>query len=197
MGATGGPGLARSRGANIEKGHPLIRMLILAALVAAFVVLGPVGTAVAGSDCQTRACHERVAAKQRAASARWCAKNRACRQRVAARHARLCGSPACNRRLGRHMVTRRYGAGAWSCVYPIIDQESGWHHRKGYGGWVGPPRSSAWGIPQALPPSKMASAGADWATNPRTQIRWLLGYFDSRYGGPCAALAHKRATGWY
>lgn len=49
------------------------------------------------------------------------------------------------------------------------------------------PASAADGIPQANPASKMASAGADWASNPATQIKWEISYVDSRYGGPCQA----------
>lgn len=108
------------------------------------------------------------------------------------REERHCGTPACNRQLGQYMTIRRYGTAGWSCLAPIIDQESGWDHRVwNYGG------SGAYGIPQALPASKMASAGADYMTNPRTQIRWLHGYVDGRYDGPCGALSHKHATGWY
>ncbi len=59
------------------------------------------------------------------------------------------------------------------------------------------PSSSAYGIPQALPGSKMASAGADWATNPVTQIRWGLGYIADRYGSPCSAWSFKNGNGWY
>ena len=96
------------------------------------------------------------------------------------------------------MVTSRYGAVGWNCTYPIIDQESGWHHTINYGGQTGGWNGrGAYGIPQALPGSKMATAGADWEYSPRTQIRWLLGYMQSRYGGPCGALQHKQATGWY
>lgn len=57
--------------------------------------------------------------------------------------------------------------------------------------------SSAYGIPQALPGSKMASAGADWQTNPVTQLRWMQGYVVSRYGGWTGALNHSNAYGWY
>ncbi|MEZ5098039.1 MAG: hypothetical protein R2731_19335 [Nocardioides sp.] len=59
------------------------------------------------------------------------------------------------------------------------------------------PYSSAYGIPQALPGSKMASAGPDWATNPVTQIRWGLGYIRDRYGSPCGAWSFKRSHNWY
>lgn len=57
--------------------------------------------------------------------------------------------------------------------------------------------SGAYGIPQSLPGSKMASAGADWQTNPVTQIRWMVGYVNARYGGFCQAWAHSQAVNWY
>lgn len=57
--------------------------------------------------------------------------------------------------------------------------------------------SGAYGIPQALPGSKMASAGADWATNPVTQIRWMIGYVNGRYGGWNQALTWWYTHGWY
>ena len=57
--------------------------------------------------------------------------------------------------------------------------------------------SGAYGIPQALPAGKMASAGADWRTSARTQIAWGLSYIDSRYGSPCSAWSHSQAHGWY
>jgi hypothetical protein len=57
--------------------------------------------------------------------------------------------------------------------------------------------SGAYGIPQALPAGKMASAGADWQTNPATQIRWGLGYIADRYGSPCSAWSHSQSFNWY
>lgn len=59
------------------------------------------------------------------------------------------------------------------------------------------PSSSAYGIPQALPGSKMASAGADWETNPATQIKWGLGYIKDRYGSPCEANSFKQGNNFY
>ncbi|MEJ7756439.1 MAG: hypothetical protein WKF83_09075 [Nocardioidaceae bacterium] len=59
------------------------------------------------------------------------------------------------------------------------------------------PTSSAYGIPQALPGEKMASAGADWLTNPATQIEWGLGYIQASYGTPCSANSFKLSNGWY
>jgi hypothetical protein len=58
-------------------------------------------------------------------------------------------------------------------------------------------RSGAYGIPQAKPGNKMASAGKDWKTNPETQIRWGMGYVKNRYGTPCKALTEKKRKGWY
>lgn len=57
--------------------------------------------------------------------------------------------------------------------------------------------SGAGGIPQSLPASKMASAGADWQTNPVTQIRWMKSYVEARYGSFAAALAHSNRVNWY
>jgi len=57
--------------------------------------------------------------------------------------------------------------------------------------------SGAYGIPQSLPASKMASAGADYLTNPVTQLRWFKSYCENRYGSIANALAHSQAVGWY
>jgi hypothetical protein len=57
--------------------------------------------------------------------------------------------------------------------------------------------SGAYGIPQAMPGGKMASAGGDWRTNPRTQIRWGLHYIKVVYGSPSRAWRHELSYGWY
>jgi hypothetical protein len=77
----------------------------------------------------------------------------------------------------------------WALV-PMWDRESGWST-----GAANP--SGAYGIPQALPGSKMAAYGSDWQTNPATQIRWGLSYIKSRYGSPSAAWSFWQANGWY
>ncbi len=79
----------------------------------------------------------------------------------------------------------------FSCLDSLWVKESGWDPR------AANPSSSAYGIPQALPGSKMASAGADWETNPATQIEWGLGYIAESYGSPCNAWGHSQANGWY
>jgi len=73
----------------------------------------------------------------------------------------------------------------------LWERESGWRIRA-YN-----PYSGAYGIPQAVPGSKMASAGPSWRTSARTQIRWGLRYIRSRYGKPRRAWAHECAYGWY
>ncbi len=79
----------------------------------------------------------------------------------------------------------------FGCLDNIWSQESGWNVH------ADNPSSSAYGIPQSLPGSKMASAGPDWANNAETQIRWGLGYIKARYGSPCAAWSYKQGAGWY
>ncbi len=84
-----------------------------------------------------------------------------------------------------------FSSDQFGCLDSLYTRESGWNPT------ADNPSSSAYGIPQALPGSKMASAGADWATNPVTQIRWGLGYIQDRYGSPCGAWAHSESVGWY
>ena len=78
----------------------------------------------------------------------------------------------------------------FGCLDDLWNQESGWRYNAENA-------SGAYGIPQALPGSKMASAGSDWQTNPATQIKWGLGYIKSLYGTPCGAWSHEQAYGWY
>ena len=78
----------------------------------------------------------------------------------------------------------------YSCVNNIFSRESGWRDNAENA-------SGAYGIPQALPGSKMATAGADWRTNPATQIKWGLGYIRDRYGDPCKAWTYWQAHSYY
>ncbi|MBX7467270.1 MULTISPECIES: transglycosylase SLT domain-containing protein [Streptomyces] len=73
----------------------------------------------------------------------------------------------------------------------IVSKESGWNHTATNSS------SGAYGLVQALPASKMASAGADWKTNPATQIKWGLDYMNSRYGSPVGAWNFWQAHHWY
>ena len=82
-------------------------------------------------------------------------------------------------------------SGQFACFANIIERESGWNvHATN-------PSSGAYGLGQALPGSKMASAGSDWENNPTTQIKWTLSYMDSRYGSPCGAWSFWQSHNWY
>lgn len=91
------------------------------------------------------------------------------------------------------IASSQYGWGAdqFSCLVSLWNRESGWNYQA-YNA-----SSGATGIPQALPGSKMASAGSDWQTNATTQIIWGLGYISDVYGTPCGAWAQSEAVGWY
>jgi hypothetical protein len=121
------------------------------------------------------AAQERVRAQQRASRAR----------RAAA------AAAADPRAVARELLAARGQAGQFGCLDRLWTKESEWRVR------ATNPSSGAYGIPQSLPAGKMASAGADWRTNPRTQIRWGLDYISERYGSPCAAWAHSQARNWY
>jgi hypothetical protein len=89
------------------------------------------------------------------------------------------------------MLKAGFGIDQFPCLDKLWKRESGWNHRASNAG------SGAYGIPQALPGSKMASEGSDWKTNPATQIKWGLGYIEGRYDSPCGAWSHSQNTGWY
>lgn len=91
-----------------------------------------------------------------------------------------------------HGMVRRHGWGAeqWTCLKSLWMRESRWDvHAQN--------SSGAYGIPQALPATKMARMGADWRSNPVTQIRWGLWYIARTYGTPCAALQHSYSHNYY
>ncbi|WP_161794231.1 G5 domain-containing protein [Demequina sediminicola] len=97
-----------------------------------------------------------------------------------------------NRAIGQEMAAARGWSGdEWSCLNALWTKESNWNSNAHNSS------SGAHGIPQSLPGSKMASHGADWATNPATQISWGLSYISGRYGTPCAAWGHSQSVGWY
>ena len=107
------------------------------------------------------------------------------------------GSGAPNEQLANSMAASGYG---WTgrqatCLDDLWTEESA-------GTWsptVTNLTSGAYGIPQALPADKMASAGTDWQTSAATQIRWGLGYIAGRYGTPCGAWSFERShvPNWY
>ncbi|MDB5185583.1 MAG: hypothetical protein JWL85_106 [Candidatus Saccharibacteria bacterium] len=106
----------------------------------------------------------------------------------------IISNPSENVKIGERMAAQRgWTGGQWQCLYQLWQKESHWNHLARNSS------SGAYGIPQALPGSKMGSAGSDWATNPATQIAWGLDYIagHKKYGTPCAAWNHSQAVGWY
>jgi len=96
------------------------------------------------------------------------------------------------RAIGQMLAAERGWTGSqWTCLDKLFTKESNWRVN------ADNPSSSAYGIPQALPGSKMASVGSDWRTNPATQITWGLNYIAGRYGTPCAAWSHSQSVNWY
>jgi len=89
------------------------------------------------------------------------------------------------------MAASMVPSGQFQCFSNIVDHESSWNYRAVNAS------SGAYGLFQALPGSKMSSVGADWQTNPATQIKWGLNYMDSRYGSPCEAWSFWQANHWY
>ncbi|WP_415947878.1 transglycosylase SLT domain-containing protein [Streptomyces sp. KLOTTS4A1] len=89
------------------------------------------------------------------------------------------------------MARQMVPADQFQCFSNIVNHESSWNYR------ATNPSSGAYGLMQALPGSKMVSAGADWQTNPATQIKWGLNYMENRYGSPCGAWNFWQANNWY
>ena len=102
-------------------------------------------------------------------------------------------APALNQYQGfaQALAGTTWGPGQFPYLNLLWERESGWNPA------AANPVSGAFGIPQALPAAKMASAGPDWATSPYTQIIWGIGYIRATYGTPQAAWAHELAYGWY
>ena len=98
---------------------------------------------------------------------------------------------AAQRTAGRMLGRFGWGNRQWKPLKWLWNRESGWNK------YASNPYSGAYGIPQAVPGSKMASAGNHWRTNATTQIRWGLRYIKSRYGRPRVAWDHELAYGWY
>ncbi|MET7653595.1 MULTISPECIES: transglycosylase SLT domain-containing protein [unclassified Streptomyces] len=89
------------------------------------------------------------------------------------------------------MAAQMVPSGQFQCFSNIVDHESSWNYHAVNAS------SGAYGLFQALPAGKYASAGSDWQSNPATQIKWGLNYMDSRYGSPCEAWSFWQANHWY
>ncbi|WP_246846220.1 phospholipase [Humibacter ginsenosidimutans] len=136
--------------------------------------------------------HDAAVAAAQKAAAEAAAQKAAAARAAAAALARV-NTPSGAQAVAQSMAASRYGWGGdqFSCLVSLWNRESGWNYQAYNAG------SGATGIPQALPGSKMASAGGDWATNAATQISWGLGYIAGSYGTPCGAWGHSQSYGWY
>ena len=137
--------------------------------------------AAAKADADRKAAAAKKAADARKAADAAAAKKAAAKQQAAAAPS---GSP-------QQIAAQIVPAGQLASFSEIIFHESGWNVE------AVNPSSGSYGLGQALPASKMASEGADWRTNPVTQIKWALNYMDSRYGSPNAAWQFWQAHNWY
>jgi uncharacterized protein YabE (DUF348 family) len=101
-------------------------------------------------------------------------------------------SPGTAKAIARQLLTDRgWGDAQYNCLVSLWDNESGWRvHAENSS-------TGAYGIPQALPGSKMSTAGPDWENNATTQITWGLGYISDRYDTPCGAWSYWQSAGWY
>lgn len=100
--------------------------------------------------------------------------------------------PSANVGIGESLAAERgWTDGEWACLYELWMKESHWNHL------AANPYTGAYGIPQALPGSKMGSVAGDWETNPATQISWGLNYIAVRYGTPCSAWNFFLGHNWY
>ncbi|MDR6906982.1 hypothetical protein J2X63_002690 [Agromyces sp. 3263] len=147
---------------------------------------------------------DRVAAEQAAAAAAAAAAAKAAAEAAAAEAAESSSSssspssrpgapsnPSAAQAIARDMLLARgWGDDQFGCLVELWNHESGWNV------YASNP-SGAYGIPQALPGSKMSTAGPDWQSNPATQISWGLGYITGRYGTPCGAWDSFNSQGWY
>jgi hypothetical protein len=151
---------------------------------------------VRGEAAQVKAAGTKQAEVRVAAAKAAAARVQAAKRAAAARQAQL---DRATREANRNpkavakllAAERGWGNTQFTCLDLLWNRESGWNYR------ATNPSSYAYGIPQSLPGSKMASVAPDWRTNAVTQIKWGLGYISDRYGTPCGAWAHSQSTGWY
>ncbi|MCE1179182.1 MAG: hypothetical protein LWW86_09185 [Micrococcales bacterium] len=155
--------------------------------------------AAAKAAAEKKAAEERArkAAAEKAAAERKAAADKAARDKerasVAAAKASALASAQSDPKAAAKSLLADHGWGEdqFSCLNSLWMKESGWNFR------ATNPSSGAYGIPQSLPGSKMATFGSDWQTNPVTQIKWGLDYIKGRYGTPCAAWGHSQSVNWY
>lgn len=136
-----------------------------------------------------------TAARAQAAALAKARERQAERAARAAERTRIFSNAQDDPKAAAQILLPEYGftQGQWPCLEQLWTGESDWRW------WVANSSSGAYGIPQSLPGSKMATVGADWRTNPVTQIRWGLDYIKRSYGTPCHALDmwNSRSPHWY
>ncbi len=185
--ASAGDELAADRAlAKARANRELSRAQLIAAKQAAKRAksLGKQSKAIAAEHAKIKA--------EIAAAAKKAAEERAARARALANRGYEPGITD-PKEIARQILNNKfgYGSGQFDCFDNIIMRESKWDIN------ATNPSSGAYGIPQALPGSKMASEGSDWRTNPATQIIWGIKYMKDRYGSPCGAWSFKSSHGWY
>jgi hypothetical protein len=151
--------------------------------------------AAAAKAAAAKAAAAKAAAQQAAqqqAAQQQAAQQQATQQQAAAQQPAASAPSGSPQQIAQQMLSQfGWSSGQFSCLQPLWALESGWNI------YASNPSSGAYGIPQALPGSKMASAGPDWQSDAATQIRWGLTYIQGSYGSPCAAWSHEQADGWY
>jgi hypothetical protein len=185
--ASGADALAAERAlAKARANRELSRAQVVAAKQAAKRAksLGKQTKAIAAEHAKIRA--------EIAAAAKKAAEEKAARARALANRGYEPGITD-PKEIARQILNNKFGYGSnqFDCFNNIIMRESKWDVN------ATNPSSGAYGIPQALPASKMASEGSDWRTNPATQIIWGIKYMKDRYGSPCGAWSFKSSHGWY
>lgn len=162
-------------------------------------LLGEEGDAIAVREAKLEAKREAAAKKKALAKKKAeAAKKRkaaAAKKAAEARIRELGYEPGTTdpRSIAKQILKYKYGYGSnqYACFNNIIIRESNWDTHATNAS------SGAYGIPQSLPGSKMASVGSDWRTNPATQIIWGIEYMKDTYGSPCGAWGFKSSHGWY
>jgi len=150
--------------------------------------------AVQEQDRVAAAAAAKAAEKVRAEAAKKAARDKARKALEAKKQAIVANAQKDPRAAARALMPEfGFGAGQWGCLDNLWMGESGWRYTAENSS------SGAYGIPQALPGSKMTSVAADWRTNPATQIKWGLQYIKSSYGTPCGAWSawQSRSPHWY
>jgi hypothetical protein len=144
---------------------------------------------VAVQNAAAHAKAEAAAAKE--AADKTAAKAAAAKAAKAVRTAAVTTPSGSPQQMAQQLLAQDGWSGQFSCLDALWGHESNWSVT------AENPSSGAYGIPQALPGSQMASAGSDWQTNAATQIKWGLTYIHDRYGSPCGAESHEQSAGWY